>query len=99
MTIEADSKRGDEIEFAGDFWQRLERLDPPNDAFHSEQREHFAVKFGLIGIEAEYLVSQMPKNKEEIAGPAPDIQDVYLVSPVEAKRTDMMDSALDPRLD
>ena len=99
MAIEADGKSRNEVEFASDRWQRFERFDPPDYPFQSKQLKHFAVEFRLIEIEPEHLVPKMLKNKEKIAGPTPNIEDIQFRTSVESKRTDVMDSVFDPGFD
>src|SRR5262249_27787248 len=80
--VEANTMRGDEIEFFAEIEQRFLGIDSRDDAANTEEFGRSPKERFVIGVEPETVVSKHPAEIEKITWAAAQIQDVEGPRPI-----------------
>ena len=99
VSIESSRESGDQIEFAFEMRQRLERLNRPDGARYLKEREQFSEQRKFIQVEALPGVTKLPGNEKKESTATPQIENGLRRRLVQAQILHPIAMALQPTLD
>src|SRR6266404_5341124 len=77
VSVECGGERGDEIEFASEVRQRLERANSPAYALDAEQLDQLVRQRIIRDVDAEPAMSKLFRKEEEKTRAAGEIEDLF----------------------
>ena len=94
--VESGRERSNEIEFASQIGQRLQHLDPVNNALDPEEFDQVIEDRHSWNIEPETAMTAGLRHKKEKSRPASDVQNILRRGPVEVEILDPPDVDPEP---
>jgi hypothetical protein len=99
MIVEANHKRGNDIEFLTEVWERMKRLDLLNDAADTEQTRDFPEHRQTIHVEANSGMAEKLRDVKKVSCAAAQIENALGTRHVEFKLANPPDVNSDPTIE